>query len=60
MIIDVSDFMAIKPVCSVCKNELEDFGAILLGPPDKNDRVVKYHICKDCYKEMSKGFSKEE
>lgn len=59
MIIDVRDFMAIKPVCSLCKNELKDFGAILLSPPDKNDRVVKYHICNDCYKKMSKGFSKE-
>lgn len=43
--------MAIKPTCDKCKNELTDFGAILLSPPDQQDMVHKFHICKDCYKE---------
>ena len=36
----------IKPICSLCKKELDDFGAIVLSPPDDNHKVEKYHICK--------------
>ena len=39
----------IKPICSLCKKELDDFGAIVLSPPDDNHKVEKYHICKACY-----------
>ena len=39
----------IKPICSLCGKELDDFGAILLSPPDDNHKVEKYHICKLCY-----------
>ena len=46
--------MSIKPICNQCKKELEDFGAILLSPPDKDNKVKKYHLCKDCYNEMVK------
>ncbi len=42
--------MAIKPKCDKCKEELKDFGAILLSPPNKKSDVRKFHICKDCYK----------
>lgn len=41
--------MAIKPTCDFCGKELREFGAILLGPPDKNGKVEKYHICVGCY-----------
>ncbi len=42
--------MAIKPICDICKKELEEFGAILLGPPDKWNKVEKFHLCIECYK----------
>ena len=44
--------MAIKPKCDFCKNELKEFGGILLSPPNKKDMVNKKHICKDCYKKI--------
>ena len=44
----------IKPKCDVCSLELQDFGAILLSPPDISGKVDKYHICKDCYKKIKK------
>lgn len=46
--------MAIKPACDMCKKELTDYGAILLSPPDKKSKVIKYHICKTCYKHIIK------
>ena len=42
----------IKPICAFCKKELVDFGAILLSPPDNDDKVKKYHICKECFKKI--------
>jgi hypothetical protein len=39
----------IKPICYRCKKELDDYGAILLSPPDGGGRVYKGHICKECY-----------
>lgn len=42
--------MVINPICDKCKIELEDYGAILLSPPDENNKVTKFHICKECYK----------
>ena len=44
--------MAIKPICDKCKKELKDFGAILLSPPDIENKVRKFHICKECYKKI--------
>jgi hypothetical protein len=44
--------MAIKPICDKCKEELTDFGAILLSPPNEKSEVKKFHICKKCYKEI--------
>ena len=49
--------MAIQPKCDKCKEELKDFGAILLSPPNKKNEVKKFHICKGCYKEMAKNVS---
>ena len=31
--------MAIKPKCDKCQNELKEFGAILLSPPNKKSNV---------------------
>ena len=50
--------MAIKPNCNKCKKELAEFGAILLSPPDGEDKVLKMHICKGCYAEVVKDFNK--
>ncbi len=44
--------MAIKPFCDKCKKELDEFGAILLSPPNKNNEVRKIHLCRICYKEI--------
>lgn len=41
--------MAITPNCDRCKEELLDYGAILLGPPDDEGMVKKFHICKSCF-----------
>ncbi len=43
--------MAITPKCSKCKKELIEYGAILLSPPD-NNKVEKFHICKECYQKL--------
>jgi len=49
--------MAIKPICDKCKKELNEFGAILLGPPNEKNEVKKIHLCKTCYKEMTDQFN---
>jgi hypothetical protein len=53
MVIIYTTFMAIKPLCDMCKIELDDFGAVVLSPPNKNGQVQKYHICKDCFKKIT-------
>jgi hypothetical protein len=49
----------INPKCDKCKEELDEFGAILLSPPDNRGSVKKYHICIKCFdiivKEMDMG-----
>ena len=44
--------MPIKPICDKCKNELNDYGALLFSPPNLDNDVKKYHICKDCYNKI--------
>ena len=39
----------INPKCDKCKEELDEFGAILLSPPDNRGSVKKYHICVKCF-----------
>lgn len=46
--------MAIKPYCDICGRELTEFGAILLGPPDKQSLTKKFHLCTDCYARIEK------
>lgn len=38
----------------MCGKTLSDYGAILLSPPDKKSKVIKYHICEICYKSILK------
>jgi len=42
----------IEPKCDICGKELEEFGAILLSPPDEQEKVKKNHICKECYNKL--------
>ena len=51
--------MAIKPNCDKCEKELLDFGAILFGPPDKDSKVEKFHICKECYEKIKDDFKEK-
>jgi len=46
--------MSIKPICDKCKQELKEFGGILLSPPDIDRRVLKSHLCKNCYSKIEK------
>ena len=39
----------IKVDCKDCGQELKVPGAILLSPPDDEGKVLKEHICTDCY-----------
>lgn len=47
--------MVINPICDKCKKELNDFGAILLSPPQGHD-IKKFHICKECYEKIKGEF----
>jgi len=49
--------MAIKPICDSCKEELDEFGAILSGPPENGNNVRKFHICRDCYQKILSQFN---
>ncbi len=51
--------MAIKPICDKCKLELQDFGAILLSPPNLKSQVKKFHICKSCFNTIEKDMRKK-
>jgi hypothetical protein len=44
--------MAIKPKCVDCKEELIEFGALLLSPPNRENYVHKLHLCKTCYNKI--------
>lgn len=35
------------PNCDRCGEPLKEPGAIVLGPPDENGSVSKYHLCPD-------------
>ncbi|MBD3270842.1 hypothetical protein GF376_04935 [Candidatus Peregrinibacteria bacterium] len=48
--------MSISPNCDKCQKELNDFGAILLGPPDDENMVIKQHLCVACYDEIVEEF----
>jgi hypothetical protein len=44
--------MAITPTCDKCRQELKEFGGILLSPPDEHDMVHKYHLCVQCFTQI--------
>jgi hypothetical protein len=41
--------MAIRPVCDKCGKELDEFGALIMSPPDRKGGIRKFHICVKCY-----------
>lgn len=41
--------MAIKPICMCCKKEFNEFGAILISPPYRDNKCNKDHLCVLCY-----------
>lgn len=52
--------MAIKPICDMCGKELDAFGGLLFSPPDRDNAVRKYHICKDCFNSLAKGLKERK
>lgn len=50
--------MAITPKCDSCKTELTGYGALLFSPPDRQNTVKKFHVCKSCYNGMLKNIKK--
>ena len=47
--------MAIEVKCLKCNQPLNEKGALLISPPEKEgrvDKVLKAHICCDCYKKI--------
>lgn len=44
--------MAISPKCDICRKELQEFGAILLSPPNDQSQVIKHHLCVICYEAL--------
>ena len=48
----ISFLKMIKPICDMCKKELDDFGALLFSPPERDGKVEKKHICKKCYENI--------
>jgi hypothetical protein len=49
----------LKPKCKRCKKELKKYGAILLGPPDKDDKAKKIHLLQ-CPQENIMKYTKEQ
>lgn len=50
--------MTINPKCYKCGKELDDYGGILLSPPDSDGNVKKLHLCKKCYKVIQSQLDK--
>jgi len=48
--------MAISPTCNNCGEELTEFGAVLLSPPNSKSEVKKFHLCVNCYKNIVRKF----
>jgi len=52
--------MAISPICNKCGKELKKFGGLIFSPPTKQNIVKKYHICRDCFKKLTKSFKEKK
>jgi len=38
--------------CARCDKEIEEPGALLFSPPDKDGKTIKTHFCVPCYKNI--------
>ena len=38
--------------CSVCKEILQKPGALIFTPPDDEDKVLKLHVCVNCFEAL--------
>jgi hypothetical protein len=43
----------IAPRCNSCAADLDEFGGILLSPPDRDGKCKKFHLCTECYVEIA-------
>lgn len=43
-----------KPMCHYCRKQFSEYGALLFSPP-VGKKVVKWHVCKACYKILKPG-----
>ena len=43
--------------CNKCLRTLLLPGALIFGPPDENDQVLKYHLCRSCYLDLGTWFT---
>jgi hypothetical protein len=43
--------MAISPRCDSCRKTIDEFGALVFGPP-KAGNAKKFHVCVDCYQKI--------
>lgn len=51
--------MPISPICDKCHKELEEYGGILLSPPEEDGRVEKFHLCRNCYEKIKENLFEE-
>jgi len=51
--------MAINPKCDKCGSELREFGGLVFSPPNEHGVVRKWHLCKECYKELERSFQEK-
>ena len=52
--------MSINPICDKCHKELEEYGGILLSPPEEDGRVEKFHLCRHCYEKIKENLFEGE
>ena len=38
----------IKVICTICRKELKQQGALIFSSPTDTGHVAKYHICRKC------------
>ncbi len=50
--------MAITPNCDNCGEELKEFGGLLFSPPNKENKVEKFHLCVNCYEKIQEALEK--
>jgi hypothetical protein len=52
--------MAISPKCDRCRKELDMPGALVFSPPFGMNKVIKLHICVECWKDLWKWIDEKD